>query len=63
MVIISATVIAIVLVFAKNRRTDAMKSEERERNKLYGIYDQGPEYNVAIDRRGDLLRSVPFRTV
>ena len=27
-----------------------MKSEERERNKLYGIYDQGPEYNVAIDR-------------
>ena len=49
-VIISATVIAIVLVSAKNRQRDAMKSEERDRNGLYGTYYQGPEYNVAIDR-------------
>ena len=27
-----------------------MKSEERERNRLYGTYYQGSEYNVAIDR-------------
>ena len=27
-----------------------MKREEGERNGLYGTYDQGPEYNVAIDR-------------
>ena len=44
------TMIAIVLVFAKNRRRDAMEREERERNGLYGTYEQGPEYNVANDR-------------
>ena len=49
-VIISMTTIAIVLVFAKNRRRDAMEREERERNGLYGTYEQGPEYNFANDR-------------
>ena len=49
--IISMTMIAIVLVFAKNRRRGAMlEREKRERNGLYGTYEQGPEYNVANDR-------------
>ena len=48
--IISVTVIAIVLVSAKNRRRDAMEKVERERNELYGTYNLGPEYNVATDK-------------
>ena len=45
-VIISVTVIALVLVMVKKKRRIAI---ERERNELYGTYDNGPEYNIVTD--------------
>ena len=44
--IISVTVIALVLVMVKKKRRIAI---ERERNELYGTYDNGPEYNIVTD--------------
>ena len=44
--IISVTVIAIVLVIVKKRRRIAI---ERERNEIYGTYENGPEYNIVTD--------------
>ena len=44
--IISVTVIAIALVIVKRRGRIEI---ERERNEIYGTYDNGPEYNIVTD--------------
>ena len=44
--IISVTVISIALVIVKRRRRIEI---ERERNEIYGTYDNGPEYNIVTD--------------